>query len=49
MISSDQIHVAMTKMSGIVATLTCQSNIFYQSKGKKTLIIAIAYPKIYFS
>ena len=27
MINSDQIHVAMTKMSGRVATLVCQSNI----------------------
>ena len=29
MINSDQIHVAMTKMSGSVATLICQSNAFY--------------------
>jgi hypothetical protein len=26
---SDQIHVAMTKMSGLVATLACRSNSFY--------------------
>jgi hypothetical protein len=28
MISSDQIHVAMTKTCGLVATLACQSNPF---------------------
>ncbi len=30
MIFSDQIHVAMTKTSGLVVTLACQSNTFYQ-------------------
>jgi len=32
MIKSDQKHVAMTKMSGLVATLTCQSNSVSQKK-----------------
>ena len=32
MINSDQIHVAMTKMSGRVATLDCQSNIFIENE-----------------
>ena len=30
MINSDQIHVAMTKLCGLVATQACQSNIFHQ-------------------
>jgi len=34
MINSDQIHVAMTKTCGLVATLACQSNTFYQNKRK---------------
>jgi acetylglutamate synthase len=28
MVAPDQVHVAMTKMSGLVATLVCQSNTF---------------------
>jgi hypothetical protein len=32
MINSDQIHVAMTKTCGLVATLTCQSNTFNKNK-----------------
>ena len=42
MINSDQIHVAMTKMSGRVATLDCQSNIFIENEyeSEKGLCIA---------
>jgi hypothetical protein len=32
LISTDQIHVAMTKSSGLVATLVCQSNFFLKTK-----------------
>jgi hypothetical protein len=35
MISSDQIHVAMTKTSGLVATLACQSNTFFIQNQKE--------------
>jgi hypothetical protein len=35
MICSDQIHVAMTKTSGLVATLACQSNTFYSKCKRK--------------
>ena len=38
MINSDQIHVAMTKMSGRVATLVCQSNIPMKSKMKERAV-----------
>jgi hypothetical protein len=31
-IISDQIHVAMTKTCGLVATLACQSNTFYSKE-----------------
>ena len=35
MINSDQIHVAMTKLCGLVATQACQSNIIHQCTYEK--------------
>ena len=42
MIKSDQIHVAMTKLSRRVATLVCQSNIFIENENEKADGICIA-------
>jgi hypothetical protein len=39
MIYFDQIHVAMTKMCGMVTTPTCQSNIFFITKNDSTLYV----------
>jgi hypothetical protein len=33
--NSDEIHVAMTKTCGLVATLACQSNTFYSKFKRK--------------